>query len=81
VPRNSRSVIVDPGVDLDLATVVLVAPFANLRDVNYWVTRDLENDVFRIRLSDTRNRATPFSWLIAEPTLVETEAVADAPAE
>jgi hypothetical protein len=68
---------VDPGVDVELATVVLVTPFSNLRDRAFWVTRDLDNDAFIIRLSAPRNRATPFSWLIIEADLGEAEPAAE----
>jgi len=43
-----------------------VTPFGNLRDRSFWVPRDLGDGTFTIRMSDTRNRATPFSWLAVE---------------
>ena len=77
VPRNERTVVVEPGVGVDFGTVVVVTPFGNLRERSFWVTRDLENDKFTIRLSDSRRRATPFSWLIVESGAVEPEATVD----
>jgi hypothetical protein len=69
VPRNSRTVVVEPGTDVEFGSIVMVTPFANLRGTDFWVTRDLVNDTFTIRISDTRGRPTPFSWLIVESGL------------
>jgi len=76
VKRNGRSVVVDPGVDVDFGTVIAVTPFVNLRDVSYWVQRDLDADTFTIRLSAPLRRAVPFGWLIVESGLAAPEASA-----
>jgi Collagen triple helix repeat (20 copies) len=83
VPRKSRSAVVKPGVDVNLGTVVSVTPFANLRDVSYWVTRDVVNDTFTIRMSAKRNPRTPFSWIIVQNEALEqqVQAALDAAAE
>jgi hypothetical protein len=73
IPRNSRTVVVEPGVDMTFGSVVVVTPFSNLRGVDYWITRDLEADTFTIRLSESRRPATPFSWLIVESDTFEVE--------
>jgi hypothetical protein len=63
-------VVVEPGTDLHAGSIVVVTPFANLNGASYWVTRDVMNDAFTIRLSDTRKRHTPFSWIIVESDMV-----------
>ncbi len=67
--------VVEAGTDLQFGSVVVVTPFANLRGADYWVTRDIENDTFTIRMSETRKRATPFSWLIVESGMMEEQPV------
>jgi hypothetical protein len=74
-------VVVEPGVDIGPGTVVIVTPLANLRDRTFWVTRDLEADVFRIRLTAPRNRHTPFAWLIVESDFVGSDLAAEPEAE
>jgi hypothetical protein len=69
---------VEPGVDLTLGSVIMVTPFGNLFGRDFWVTWDLEDDTFTIRISKTRNRATPFSWLVVENDAVAAEAEAAA---
>jgi hypothetical protein len=77
VPRNGRFVVVDPGVAVEYGSVILVTPNANIGGRAFWVARDLDADTFTIRLSDSRKRGTPFSWLIVESGLVEPEAVVE----
>jgi len=67
---------VDPGIDVTAGTVIVASPFVNLRDRSYWVTRDIEGDTFTIRLSNTRNTPTPFSWLLVENEVLLAEAEA-----
>jgi hypothetical protein len=71
MPRNTRALVVDPGVDLGVGSVVMVTSFSNLRGSSYWVTRDLEADTFTIRLSQPRRPVMAFSWLIVESGLIE----------
>ena len=66
VPRNKRSVTVEPGVDITRGSVIVAAPFGNLRGRSFWVTRGIENDTFTIRLSGPRGQATPFAWIVVE---------------
>jgi hypothetical protein len=68
--KDTRSVVVDPGVDVGYGTVVIVTPYASIRDRGFWVTRDLDADTFTIRISAPRNLVTPFSWLVVESGLV-----------
>ena len=77
VTRNSRVVVVDPGVDLTFGSVIVVTPYANLRDVSYWVSRDLEADTFSIKLSAPLRRTTPFSWFVVESGLLPPEPATD----
>jgi hypothetical protein len=73
VPRGSRFVSVDPGVDVTPATIVLVTPYANMRNREFWVTRDVDLDVFTIRIASPRGRPSPFGWVIVESDFVVTE--------
>ena len=79
IPRNSRTVVVEPGTDLEFGSIVMVTPFANLRGTDFWVTRGLVNDTFTIR-TRTRARPTPFSSLIVESGMEQPERAAEAAA-
>jgi hypothetical protein len=74
-------VTVEPGVDVTPGSVIMVTPFGNLRDRAFWVTRNVSDDTFTIRVSGTRNRATPFSWLIVENDVLATGAQTDSEAD
>ena len=65
-------------MDLTLGSVIMVTPFGNLFGRDFWVTRNVADDTFTIRISNTRNRATPFSWLIVENDALAAEAEAAA---
>ena len=61
-------------MDVTPGSVIVVTPFGNLRGRDFWLTRNVSDDTFTIRISDTRNRATPFSWLIVENDILATGA-------
>jgi hypothetical protein len=70
-------VVVDPGVDITFGSVIVVTPYATLRDVTYWVSRDLEADTFSIKLSAPLRRSTPFGWFVVESGLLPSEPATD----
>ncbi len=66
VPRRLRGVVVDPGLDINADTVVLVTPASDLGKRSFWVRKDTEEDVFVIRVSAPTREPLEFNWLIVE---------------
>ncbi len=67
-------------MDLTLGSVIVATPLGNLYGRNFWITRNVADDTFTIRISSKRNRATPFSWLVVENDVLALEAEAVAAA-
>ena len=77
IPANSRRAVVDPGVEVGPATVVIVTPYANLEDSSFWVAKNAGQDTFSIRIAPRRDEPTPFGWLIVESEVRVIELIAD----
>ena len=58
--------VVEPGIDIGPDSVIVVTPYANLRDRMFWVRKEEDADVFVIRLSSPRDSEVQFGWLIVE---------------
>ncbi len=66
IPKGKGRVFVEPGVDVNDDTLVLVTPFANLGARAVWVTRSNRKNRFTIHISSPAGSRTGFSWLMIE---------------
>jgi hypothetical protein len=66
ISAGSRRVIVNPDLDVNDDTLILVTPHTNLRGRSFWVTRSQEGDTFQIHISRARGSQSGFSWLMIE---------------
>jgi hypothetical protein len=66
VEAGLRGVVVEAGTDIGVGSVVVVTPYANLRDRAFWVRKEDDSDSFVIRISAARTSDIEFGWLIVE---------------
>jgi hypothetical protein len=66
IGAGSKRVIIEPGLDVNDDTLILVTPHTNLRGRSFWVSRSPETDTFQIHISRARSSQSGFSWLMIE---------------
>jgi hypothetical protein len=66
IGKGRRSVTVNPGVDINTSTFVLLTPKANLGSRGLWFTRQPAANTFRIHISARRDAPTKVAWLALE---------------
>jgi hypothetical protein len=66
IPRGRKGVVVDPGVDINADTIVLVTPNANIGRGRHWIETDADSDTFIIRVSSRGGADVAFGWLMVE---------------
>lgn len=66
IPAGSTSRTVDPGVNINERTFVLLSPMANIGSRGLWFTKNATADTFTIRMSSPRGGPTKVAWLTLE---------------
>jgi hypothetical protein len=69
IRAGTSSRTVDPGVNINERTFVLLTPMADIGSRALWFTKNANADTFTIRMSPTRSRNTKVAWLALERAL------------
>jgi hypothetical protein len=64
IAAGSRTVTVDPGVNIVASSFVLLSPKANIGSRGLWFTTDPAGNRFTIRMSSSRGSPTPVAWML-----------------
>ncbi|MFV2064344.1 MAG: hypothetical protein ACC726_12650 [Chloroflexota bacterium] len=66
VPAGKRGIVVEPGVDINEDTIILLTPNVDLGKRSFWVRKDDDADTFTVRISSKRGSDADFGWLMIE---------------
>ena len=66
IKKGTKSKTVDPGMDINAKTYVLLTPTVNLGSRALWYTKNQKSNKITIRMSSARSRPTRIAWLALE---------------
>jgi hypothetical protein len=66
IPAGDTNVVVNPGVEIDNQTFVLISPSENLHENALWYTKQGGNQEILIHINSSRSNDTNVSYLILE---------------